>query len=295
MLVTVLDTNALLIEACALAKSGDRQDKVTALATTRRATPYIAAHVPDEIDEHLAKVAADLQVPERQARRVLDQEILPHLRVVDLEIRDHLSPEDPALARFGFAVIEWIPVVPLVRVIPAPAGWSVCPRRGAEVGEGAEAGRLQVLDDLVMAGGLRVVVPAWPGGGDPDELALLVGQGEEVQAVAVVLAGEVGRSFPPGAVLGRIRVPSINPTSPPRRAIWRSARSRPGAFRRAGRRLIAPAPQHQLAHAVAAGQVEPGARRPAASPPRAPAVRPAGSDRNREQIAFRRDRSRSRR
>ena len=154
MLVTVLDTNALLIEACALAKSGDRQDKVTALATTRRATPYIAAHVPDEIDEHLAKVAADLQVPERQARRVLDQEILPHLRVVDLEIRDHLSPEDPALARFGFAVIEWIPVVPLVRVIPAPAGWSVCPRRGSR-GRRVRRGRLSSGARRSCRGGRR--------------------------------------------------------------------------------------------------------------------------------------------
>ncbi|MFD0191894.1 PIN domain-containing protein, partial [Streptomyces bacillaris] len=150
MLLPVLDTNALLVEACALAKSGGRQDRVTALAATGRATPYIAAHVPDEIDEHLAKMAVDFQVSERQARRVLDQQILPNLRVVDLEIRDHLSPrtrhilrvdreipqkyrgdpddaptmalaeflapsvivtQDSVFSRFGFAVIEWVPVV----------------------------------------------------------------------------------------------------------------------------------------------------------------------------------------
>lgn len=34
MLLPVLDTNALLVEACALAKSGGRQDRVTALAAS---------------------------------------------------------------------------------------------------------------------------------------------------------------------------------------------------------------------------------------------------------------------
>ncbi|WP_326816206.1 hypothetical protein OIE61_44245 [Streptomyces sp. NBC_01762] len=94
-------------------------------------------------------MAAHFEVPERQARRVLDQQVLPALRVVDLEIRDHLSPQtrhilridremplkyrgdpddaptmalaeflgpcvivtqDSVFSRFGFAVIEWIPV-----------------------------------------------------------------------------------------------------------------------------------------------------------------------------------------
>ncbi len=38
-LLPVLDTNALLVEACSLAKHGRRQDRVTALASTGRATP----------------------------------------------------------------------------------------------------------------------------------------------------------------------------------------------------------------------------------------------------------------
>ncbi|WP_326791752.1 hypothetical protein OHA79_03775 [Streptomyces sp. NBC_00841] len=84
---------ALLVEACSLAKHGGRQDRVTALAGTGRATPYVAAHVPGEVDKHLAKVAADFEVSERQVRRVLDQQVLPALRVVDLEIRDHLSSQ----------------------------------------------------------------------------------------------------------------------------------------------------------------------------------------------------------
>ncbi|MCE0445400.1 PIN domain-containing protein [Streptomyces tricolor] len=151
MLLPVLDTNVVLVEACALAKKGDGQDKITALAGTGRATPYIAAHVPAEVDEHLTKMAAHFKVPERQARRVLQEQILPALRVVDLEIRDHLSPkpgtyrrvdprsaatayrgdlddaptmalaeflapcvivtQDTVFSRFGLALIDWIPVV----------------------------------------------------------------------------------------------------------------------------------------------------------------------------------------
>ncbi|MEE1728696.1 MULTISPECIES: PIN domain-containing protein [Streptomyces] len=149
MLLPVLDTNALLTEACAIAKSGT-QDKFTALALTGRAAPYIAAHVPGEIDEHLAKMAKHHEVPEALARRALEQRILPSLQVVDLEIRDHLSPQtrhilrvdhemprrhrgdpddaptmalaeflapcvivtkDSVFSRFGVAVIDWIPVV----------------------------------------------------------------------------------------------------------------------------------------------------------------------------------------
>ncbi|MBL3671436.1 hypothetical protein JL475_37210 [Streptomyces sp. M2CJ-2] len=150
ILLPVLDTNALLVEACSLAKSGGQQDKFTALALTGRAAPYIAAHVPGEIDEHLAKVANHHEVPESLARRALEQRILPSVRVVDLEIRDHLSPQtrhilrvdhemprrhrgdsddaptmalaeflapcvivtqDGVFSRFGVAVIDWIPVV----------------------------------------------------------------------------------------------------------------------------------------------------------------------------------------
>lgn len=150
MLLPILDANALLIEACALVKNGGKQDKFTALALTGRAVPYIAAHVPDEIDRHLAKVARDHGAPEALARRALEQRILPSLRVVDLEIRDHLSPQtrhilrvdhemprrhrgdpddaptmalaeflapcvivtqDGVFSRFGVAVIDWIPVV----------------------------------------------------------------------------------------------------------------------------------------------------------------------------------------
>ncbi|NEB01890.1 PIN domain-containing protein [Streptomyces sp. SID13726] len=149
MLLPVLDTNVLLTHACWLVKNGYQHDKVTALADSGRTTPYIAAHVPAEIDEHLARLADDYHVAERHVRRLLGAQILPALRVVDLEIRDHLSPqtrrilhverempkrygdpddaptmalaeflgpsvivtEDGVFARSGFAVIEWVPAV----------------------------------------------------------------------------------------------------------------------------------------------------------------------------------------
>ncbi|MEU9190311.1 PIN domain-containing protein [Streptomyces sp. NPDC048484] len=149
MLLPILDTNALLTEACYLVKHDYQQDKVTALAGTGRANPYVAAHVPGEIDEHLTKLADHYQVPERRVRRLLRQQILPAVRVVELEIRDHLAPQtrhiiqvdpgrdlrhrgdpddaptmalaeflspcvivtqDSVFSRFGFAVIDWIPV-----------------------------------------------------------------------------------------------------------------------------------------------------------------------------------------
>lgn len=59
----------------------------------------------------------------------------------------------------------------------------------AQVGERAEAGRLEMFDEMVVMGGRGVVGAAGPRGGDPDQAAPLVGQGEAVQAVTVVLAG----------------------------------------------------------------------------------------------------------
>ena len=149
MLLPVLDTCALLAEACYLVKHGRQHDKFTGLAGTGRANPHIAAHVPGEIEERLGKVAADYAVPERDVRALLWQKILPVTRVVDLEIRDYLAPQtkhilrydahlqprhrgdpddaptmalaeflapcvvitqDGVFSRFGLAVIDWIPV-----------------------------------------------------------------------------------------------------------------------------------------------------------------------------------------
>lgn len=113
---------------------------------TGRANPYIATHVPSELAEHLPKLAAHHKVPVDEVRVLLVNRILPVVRQVELEIRDHLAPQtrhvlhgtalghpgdpddaptmalaeflapcvivakDNVFARFGFAVIDWIPV-----------------------------------------------------------------------------------------------------------------------------------------------------------------------------------------
>lgn len=78
-----------------------------------------------------------------------------------------------------------------------------------------EVGGAQVGQDVVVAGGGVVVAAAGPGGGSPDQAAVFVGQGEEVQAMAAVLAGEFRRSALPVRRWVRMRVPSIRTTSPP--------------------------------------------------------------------------------
>ncbi|MET9395981.1 hypothetical protein [Kitasatospora sp. NPDC002965] len=92
MLLAVLDTNALLIEACSQAKHNRPHHPLAALADTRRATSYVAPHVLEELDEHLPRMAQTFGVPTDAAGHALRKSILPLVRVVDLEIRDHLAP-----------------------------------------------------------------------------------------------------------------------------------------------------------------------------------------------------------
>lgn len=106
MLIPIIDTNALLIMGCDTVKRGRPLDMVTELAFTGRGNPHVASHVPDEIERHLPRLAAENGVSAAAVRRVIDQRILPSARVVDLEIRDHLGPGtarilhvDPGLPR----------------------------------------------------------------------------------------------------------------------------------------------------------------------------------------------------
>ncbi|EGJ73756.1 hypothetical protein STTU_0968 [Streptomyces sp. Tu6071] len=101
----------------------------------------------------------------------------------------------------------------------------------AEVGQGAEAGGAEMVEDVIAAGGGDVVGAAGPGSGDPDQAAVFVGEGEGAQAVAVVLAGVVRPVRLAGAArwVG-MRVPSMRTISPPRLAIFFRARSRRGAW-----------------------------------------------------------------
>lgn len=70
---------------------------------------------------------------------------------------------------------------------------------GAEVGQGSESGLAQMAGDLVVAGGGDLAGAAGLGRGDPDQVALLVGQREKQQAMGFVLAGEVLPVVHPGA------------------------------------------------------------------------------------------------
>ncbi|OBQ54348.1 hypothetical protein A4U61_00650 [Streptomyces sp. H-KF8] len=72
----------------------------------------------------------------------------------------------------------------------------------AEVREGAEAGGAQVGREAVVAGCGDLVDASGPGGGYPDQAAVFVGEGEEVQAVMAVFAGVVPPVGSSGAALG---------------------------------------------------------------------------------------------
>ncbi|MEU8924225.1 hypothetical protein AB0D10_25325 [Kitasatospora sp. NPDC048545] len=102
----IFDANALLVMGCDWLKRDREQDLVTGMALTGRGTPHLAGHIPEELERHVGRLAGENEVPEAQVRRVLDDVILPSARLVDLEIRDLLSPGargirqvDPALPR----------------------------------------------------------------------------------------------------------------------------------------------------------------------------------------------------
>jgi len=81
-----------------------------------------------------------------------------------------------------------------------------------------------------VAGGGVVVGAAGPGSGYPVQAAAFVGQGEEVQAVASVLAGVVPPVGLAGAALGRDEGAVDQDHLPTCLAIFFRARSRRGAW-----------------------------------------------------------------
>lgn len=92
-LVAVTDTNALAARACSAADRGAPEDLFAALASTGRSPTVVSAHVPGELEEHLAEVAANRpHLRLADAERVLWGEVIPRVPVVDLAIRDDLHP-----------------------------------------------------------------------------------------------------------------------------------------------------------------------------------------------------------
>jgi hypothetical protein len=99
-LVGITDTNALASRACNAARNSAAENLFTGLAVTGRSNTYISAHVPGELVRHLADVAEghpglDL----REAERVLWDDIMPLVPVVDLAAGDYLHPRIQAVRR----------------------------------------------------------------------------------------------------------------------------------------------------------------------------------------------------
>jgi len=99
-LVGVTDTNALAARACNAASHGHREDLFCGLARTGRSNTYVSAHVPGELGEHLADVAAKYPgLVLADAQQVLWGQIMPGVPVVDLAVGDYLHPRVRPLLR----------------------------------------------------------------------------------------------------------------------------------------------------------------------------------------------------
>ena len=105
-LIAVVDTNVVARSACSAVRSGRRDGLFSGLATTGRSNLYMGAHVPTELANHLGDVATSNKVSLVEVERVLWDQIMPRIPVVDLTARDCLSPrtlpflhDDPLLPR----------------------------------------------------------------------------------------------------------------------------------------------------------------------------------------------------
>jgi hypothetical protein len=106
-LVGVADTNTLAARACNAASHSLAEDLFTGLAATGRSNTFVSAHVPGELDDHLAQVVAHYQgLMLADAERVLWGQVMPRVPVIDLAVGDYLHPRvqplmrtDPALPR----------------------------------------------------------------------------------------------------------------------------------------------------------------------------------------------------
>ncbi|MFB7375832.1 hypothetical protein ACFC6U_03150 [Kitasatospora purpeofusca] len=97
--VTVVDACALAQVACGAVRDAEPVDLITALSGTGRSNPFGAAHIVEELQRHLPRIAADTGVPLDQAQAQLWKRMLPGVPIVDLAIGDHLSPAARLLLR----------------------------------------------------------------------------------------------------------------------------------------------------------------------------------------------------
>ncbi|WP_331727158.1 hypothetical protein OG871_39520 (plasmid) [Kitasatospora sp. NBC_00374] len=97
--VTVVDACALAQVACGAVRDGEPVDLISALAGTGRSNPYGAAHIVEELQQHLPRIAAATGVPLGQAEEMLWRRMVSGVPIVDLSIGDHLSPASRLLLR----------------------------------------------------------------------------------------------------------------------------------------------------------------------------------------------------
>ncbi|MFJ9521866.1 hypothetical protein ACIRPK_26880 [Kitasatospora sp. NPDC101801] len=98
-LVTVVDACALAQVACGAVRDGEPVDLISALAGTGRSNTFGAAHIVEELQQHLPRIAAATGVMLGQAEHMLWQRMVPGVPIVDLAIGDHLSPASRLLLR----------------------------------------------------------------------------------------------------------------------------------------------------------------------------------------------------
>ena len=97
-LVGIADTNALAARACNAASRSLAEELFTGLAATGRSNTFVSAHVPGELDDHLAEVAAHYPgLLLADAERVLWRQVMPGVPVIDLAVGDYLHPRVRAL------------------------------------------------------------------------------------------------------------------------------------------------------------------------------------------------------
>lgn len=90
-LIPIIDTNMLLRLACSAARAGYQENLISGLRMTGRANPYVGAHVPGELLEHLPRVALNTRADQMLAEAILWNQVMPQVPVVDLAVRDLLS------------------------------------------------------------------------------------------------------------------------------------------------------------------------------------------------------------
>jgi hypothetical protein len=90
--VVVLDTKAVINSACYRVRTGYPGRLEQTIHWPIPVTLLASRHVIEQVDRHLAARAVDEGLDPGEVARVWNERLRPHIRVVDLAIRDHLDP-----------------------------------------------------------------------------------------------------------------------------------------------------------------------------------------------------------